>query len=147
MADTVRILLVAVVLAGAGLGAFAWRLARIEPAEPERLVGELRFSQWLTIVLATIGGAWLALSATSDHPAATVDVTISLAVILGAAWLMLRDTSQGLVLLCAVFLAHALVDVGHRPGWLPPTVAPRWFALGCAAFNVYLSAICFWVRR
>jgi hypothetical protein len=147
MVDTSRILLVAVVLAGAGLGVFAWRLARIDPTEPERLVGELRLSQWLTIVLAVIGGAWLAMSVNSSHPAAPLDLTTSLAVVLCAGWLMLRDTRQSLLWLCAVFLAHAILDTAHRPGWLPADAAPRWFALGCAAFNVYLSLVCFWVRR
>ena len=148
MTDATRVLLVAVILAGAGLGAFVWRLSRIDPAEPARLIGELRLSQWMATVLATIGGAWLALAAVNDgHALATVDLTVSVAAIVVAGWLLLWDTRQGLLILCGIFLVHAIIDTAHRPGWLAVDLAPRWFALGCAALNVYLSALCYWIQR
>jgi hypothetical protein len=39
------------------------------------------------------------------------------------------------------------VDIAHRPGWLSPDLAPRWYIVGCASFNVYLAALCYLARR
>ena len=38
---------------------------------------------------------------------------------------------------------HAIVDVAHRPGLLPEGLAPRWYAIGCAVFDVYIGALCY----
>ncbi len=100
------------------------------------------------LTLAVVGGAWL--GAATGRPAivaAGVDVTIAFASILLAAWTLQRDTRQSLLVLSAAFVVHALLDTAHRPGWLAADLAPRWFIVGCAAFNVYLSALCFWAQR
>jgi hypothetical protein len=146
--ETARALLVAALLAGSGLGLFVRRLTTIDPAEPARLIGELRFAQWMGVVLASVGGAWLALAASRGAQAvAGVDLTLAIAVIVLAAWTFQRDTRNALAVLCVAFLAHAIIDTAHRPGWLAPDLAPRWFTLGCAGFNLYLSALCFLVQR
>lgn len=148
MTDTARALLVAALLASSGLGLFVWRLTRIDPAEPERLIAELRFTHWMAVILAVVGGAWIGLAAARATPALSgVDLTIAIAATLAAAWTLQRETRNALAILCVAFLAHAIIDTAHRPGWLAADLAPRWFTLGCAAFNVYLSALCFWVQR
>ena len=148
MTETARFLLVAALLAGAGFSAFVWRLVRIDPAEPERLIGELRLAHWMALTLAVVGGAWVGLAAGRQTQLLSgIDLTLALAVIVLAAWTLQRDTRQALVTLCLAFLAHAVIDTAHRPGLLADDLAPRWFALGCAAFNLYLSALCFWVQR
>ena len=43
-----------------------------------------------------------------------------------------------------VWLArHAVVDILHRPGLLPEDLAPRWYSIGCAVYDVYLGALCY----
>jgi hypothetical protein len=146
--ETARALLVAAVLAGSGLTVFVLRLVRIDPAEPARLIGELRFAHWMAVVLATIGGAWIGLAAGRHAEALSgVDLTIAIGLVVLSAWTLQRETRSALAILCVAFLAHAIIDTAHRPGWLAADLAPRWFTLGCAAFNLYLSALCFWAQR
>ena len=148
MSETARVLLVAAILAAAGLAAYAVRVLQQDPAEPARLIGELRFSQWAALLLATAGGAWLGLAA--SHPPAAlggVEVTLAIATILFAAWTLHMDTRQALVALGIAFVAHALIDTAHRPGWLATDLAPRWFTVGCAVHNVFMAAVCYGLRR
>ncbi len=148
MDDTGRLVITAFVLTGSALGVFAWRVSAIDPSQPQRLIGELRLAQAMAILLAVTGGAWLGLAvAASREPLAGLDVTMSAAVVVVAAFSLVSDPRPALAVLAAVFMAHALVDVAHRPGWLSPAVAPRWFAVGCAAYDVYLAALCYWARR
>jgi hypothetical protein len=146
--ETARALLSTVVLAGSGLAFFAWRLARLEVSEPDRLIGELRFSQWMALVLSVTGGAWLGVAAINSPTGyGALEVTVAVTTILFAGWTLQREPRQSLMLLCGAFLFHALIDVSHRPGWLPQGIAPRWFTVGTAAFDVFMAALCFWVQR
>ena len=124
------------------------RLLRLDVSEPDRLIGELRFSQWMALTLAATGGTWLGI-ATVHTPAGfgAVEVTLAVVTMVLAGWTMQRDTRQALLWLCGAFLIHALIDVSHRPGWLPDGVAPRWFTVGGAAFDVYVAALCYWIQR
>lgn len=148
MDDTARLVVTAFALAGSALGVFAWRVAGIEPSQPQRLIGELRFAQIMAILLAVTGGAWLGLAVrSSGEPLAGLDVSASVSIVLAAAFSLVTEPRQSLALLAGAFMAHALIDVAHRPGWLSPAIAPRWFAVGCAAYDVYLAALCYWARR
>ena len=141
-------LLVAVVLTGAGLGAFAMRVARMDPGGPQRLIGELRLSQWMALLLATVGGAWTGAAVTGAAlPLGTVEMTFSIATMIFAAWTLHHETKQSLQLLSLGFVVHALIDISHRPNWLAADLAPRWFVVGCAATNLYLAAVCYWAQR
>ena len=148
MNETARALLVAAALTALGLAVFVQRLVRIDPAEPARLIGELRFSHWMSATLAAVSGAWLGLAAASgtQFPGG-IDLTVAVLLVVLAAWTLQRDTRQALTVLCLAFLGHAIIDIAHRPGWLAADLAPRWFTLGCAAFNLVLSALCYRVRR
>jgi hypothetical protein len=148
MSETARVLMVAAILAAAGLAAYAVRVLQQDPAEPARLIGELRFSQWAALLLATAGGAWVGIAAA--HPPAAmggVEITLAIATILLAAWTLHMDTRQALVVLGIAFVAHALIDTAHRPGWLATDLAPRWFTVGCAVHNVFMAAVCYGLRR
>ena len=148
MTETARALLVAAVLTGLGLVVFVQRLLRIDPTEPARLIGELRFAHWMSATIAAVGGAWLGLAAArSEHFSSGVDLTIAIAMIVMGAWTLQRETRQALTMLCIAFLLHAIIDTAHRPGFLEAELAPRWFTLGCAAFNLLLSALCYRVQR
>lgn len=56
---------------------------------------------------------------------------------------LVRDPRQALTMLALTLAAHALVDVAHRPGLLPDGVAPRWYLVGCAVYDVYIGALCY----
>ncbi len=49
----------------------------------------------------------------------------------------------GLDLLALAFAAHAVIDVAHRPGLLADGIAPRWYLIGCATYDVYIGALCY----
>lgn len=148
MSETVRALIATAVLAGSGLAVFVWRLGRFDASGPERLIGELRFSQWMALVLSGIGGTWLGAAVVNAPPGyGALEITLAVTTMLFAGWTLQRDTRNSLLLLCAAFLVHALIDIAHRPGWLAEGLAPRWFTVGSAAYDVYLAALCFWVQR
>ncbi len=148
MDDTARLVLTAFVLAGSALSVYAWRLSAVDPMEPQRLVGELRLAQWVAVLLAVTAGAWIGLAIRAGgDPLAGIDVTVSVGCAILAAVALVSEPRRALGLLSAAFMLHALVDVAHRPGWLSPVVTPRWFAVGCAAFDVYIAALCYWARR
>ena len=148
MSETIRALVAIAVLSGSAFAVFVWRLSRLDAAEPARLIGELRFSQWMALVLGAVGGAWLGVAAVrmpSGYGA--LEATLALTTILFAGWTLQRETRQSLLLLSAAFVGHALLDVAHRPGWLAADLAPRWFTVGCAAYDIYLAALCYWAQR
>jgi hypothetical protein len=61
-----------------------------------------------------------------------------------AAATLVRDPRQALTILALSFAAHAILDVTHRPGWpLPDGIAPRWYSIGCAVYDVYIGALCY----
>jgi hypothetical protein len=146
--DTARALLSAAVLSGSATGFFAWRLSRIAADEPERLVGELRLAQWAALLLAVSGAISIGLAI--GAPATTtgnIDVTLGVAFVILSGIVLRREPRDALLLAAAGFLVHALTDIAHRPGWLSPDLAPRWYAVGSAVFDVYLAGVCYWARR
>ena len=78
------------------------------------------------------------------QPGAGLDIALALGFGIVAAMTLVRDPRQALTLLALAFAAHAVLDVAHRPGGLPEAIAPRWYALGCALFNVYIGAVTYW---
>jgi hypothetical protein len=148
MSETGRVLLAAAVLSLAAVTTLAWRITRLDPSGPERLIGELRLAQWAAILLAAVGALPLGIAvARLGDATASLDVAAG-AVLVGMAGIVLqREPREGLLLVAGSFVAHALIDLAHRPGWLSPDFAPRWFTAGCASYNVCLAALCYWGRR
>ena len=148
MTDTARILLTAAILSAAAVSTFAWKLTQLDREETGRLIGELRLAQWAAILLAGVGTVPLGLVLAAPASATgNLDAALSV-VFVGLAGLILqRDPRDGLLLVAGAFLVHALVDITHRPGWLSTDLAPRWYSIGCATYNVYLAGVCYWARR
>jgi hypothetical protein len=146
--DTARVLLTAAVLSGVTMATFAWRVMRTEASHPDRLVGELRLAQWAAVLLAGIGA--IPIGAAVVHTTLSVggaDAAIGV-VFVGIAGLVLqRPPREALLLATGGFLLHALVNLAHRPGWLAPDLAPRWWTVGCAIYDVLLAAICYGARH
>jgi hypothetical protein len=146
--ETALLLLTAALLSAATVVVFAWRLTRIDREEPARLIGELRLAQWGAVLLAGVG--MIPVGLVLDAPGmltGNFDAAIGV-IFLGLAGLVLqRDPHDGLLLVSGAFILHALVDIMHRPGWLSPDLAPRWFTVGCAIYNVVIAAVCYLARR
>ncbi|MEO7193023.1 MAG: hypothetical protein ABI051_18400 [Vicinamibacterales bacterium] len=148
MTDTDRVLLTAAVLSSLAVATFAWKVLRTDVGDPDRLIGELRLSQWGAALLAGVAGVPVGLALLSPL-AATAGLEAALGVIIiGAAGLILqRDPRDALALVAGGFILHALIDLAHRPGWLSQDLAPHSYVAGCATYNVCLAALCFAVRR
>ncbi|MBI2833764.1 MAG: hypothetical protein HYX76_04990 [Acidobacteria bacterium] len=144
MSDTARL----VALTSAGLlMACAWlslRAFRASATSPDRLVVELRLAQLAAGVLVLASGVYIGFAVVGEaRLEASFDVALSMGFFVVAATAAVRDPREGLTILALAFVAHALVAILHRPGALPEGIAPRWYLLGCAVYDVALAAICY----
>ena len=149
MTDTARLLFTAAILSASAMTILAWQIARTEKNHPARLIGQLRLAQCAAMLLAATGAIpmGLAIGAPPDVPLAHLDLTLGVVFVVLAGIVLLRDPRQGLLAAAAAFVAHAFIDLAHRPGLLSPEIGPRWFFVGCAVYDVALAAICYWGRR
>jgi len=126
---------------------FAWQSIRttsIPSASPERLVAELRLAQMAALLLTLAAGAYIGFAVVRENePGVGLDVALAVGFLVVAAVTMLREPRQALTILALAFAAHALLDVAHRPGFLPEALAPRWYAVGCAVYDVLMAAVCY----
>jgi len=137
-----------VAVAALGLAAgFTWhavRTAFIPPTSPDRLVAELRLSQFAALLLAMTAGAYIGFAVSSENQRGVgFDVAFAVGFLVVAAATLVRDPRQALTILALAFAAHAVIDVAHRPGLLPDGIAPRWYLIGCATYDVYIGALCY----
>ena len=137
------------VLAFAMLGAaLTWqavRAAMVPVSSPERLVAELRLAQLAALLLSLSAGAYIGLAVAHEtEPGVGVDIALAVGFFVTAAATLVRDPRQALTILALAFAAHAILDVAHRPGWLlPDGMAPRWYSIGCAVYDVFIGALCY----
>jgi hypothetical protein len=128
-------------------GAFAWlsfRAAAVAAVSPERLIAEFRAVRFATLLLVFNAGAAVGFAAAREFVApAALDVTLAAAFVVVAAVAVTKDPRPALLILAAAFLAHALLSIAHRPGFLSPDVAPRWFFIAIAVYDVVLAALCY----
>ncbi|MGH9370201.1 MAG: hypothetical protein ACRD15_01575 [Vicinamibacterales bacterium] len=144
MSEAFRTLLIVGIALAAG---FTWqglRTVAIPVSSPERLVAELRLAQIAALLLATTAGAYIGFAVSHENqPGSGIDVVLAIGFFLVAATTMVRDPRQALTIIALAFAAHAILDVAHRPGLPPDGVAPRWYAVGCALFDVYIGAVAY----
>ena len=136
-------LLVAGVALVGTLATMAMRALRLSLNTPDRLVAELRLAQVASLVLAFVAATWLGIAAVHEQIGTTIDVMVALLFFAVAATAYLRDPREALTLLAIAFAAHAVIDVLHRPGWLPDGIAPRWFVIGSATVDALAAALCY----
>jgi len=137
-----------VVVAFGGLAIlFTWqsiRTAAIPASSPQRLVEELRLAQVAALLLALTAGAYIGFAVVRENePGVGFDIALAVGFLLVAALTMVRDPRQALTIIALAFAAHAVLDVAHRPGLLPDALAPRWYAIGCAVYDVVIGAVCY----
>jgi hypothetical protein len=144
LSEALRTALVAFVALAAGFTWQAVKTALIPVSSPERLVAELRLAQMAALLLALVGGAYLGFAvARENQPRVGLDIALAIGFFLVAATTLVRDPRQALTILALAFAAHAVIDVGHRPGWLADDIAPRWYTIGCAIYDLYIGACCY----
>jgi hypothetical protein len=136
---------VAFALIGSGVTWQAARTASVPVNSPDRLVAELRLAQIAALLLVLSAGAYIGLAVAHEaRPGVGFDVALAAGFFVAAASTLVRDPRQALTILALAFAAHAIVDVAHRPGWpLPDGVAPRWYSISCAVYDVYIGALCY----
>ena len=136
-----------VIAFGALAAGFTWQAVRtaMEPqSSPHRLIAELRLAQMAALLLALTAGAYIGFAVMRENqPGVGMDIALAVGFFLVAAVTMVRDPRQALTIVAIAFAAHAVVDVLHRPGMLPDGLTPRWYAVGCAVFDLYIGALCY----
>jgi len=148
VSDTGLVLLTAAVLSGVTFGGFVWRVGRLDPTTPQRLIGELRVAQAAAILIAALGAMWTGLAvAASGQPATHIDAALGIGFVMLAVFIFQREPREALLAAAGAFILLALVALAHRPGLLPVDIAPRWFAIGTASYAVVGAALCFWTSR
>jgi drug/metabolite transporter (DMT)-like permease len=127
---------------------FVARLRRMDPESPERGVGELRAANAAALIVAATGAATIGFSVV-NAAAATAALEMALAFLfLGAAgWMFFRDPRGALFIAGVALVAHAGIDLAHRPGMLSTELFPHWYLIGCASYDGYVAALCFVARR
>ncbi len=132
---------------GALAAGFTWQAARTAatpPSSPDRLVGELRLAQLAALLLTLSAGAYIGLAIVRENaPGVGLDITLAVGFLLVGAVTMVREPRQALTIIAIAFAAHAVLDVAHRPGVLPAGLAPRWYSISCAVYDVYIGALCY----
>ena len=126
---------------------FTWLSARTAaqpPATPQRLIDELRLAQLAALLLVLAAGAYVGFAAARENePGVGLDVALSVGFLIAAGVSLIKEPRQALTIVALAFAAHAVLDIAHRPGLLPEGLAPRWYAIGCAVYDVYIGALCY----
>jgi hypothetical protein len=144
LSEAARTVLIAFAAIAAGFTWLAVRTALTSVSSPDRLVSELRLAQIAALLLCLTAGAYIGFAVTHENfRGVGLDVAIATAFLVVAASTLVRDPRHALPILALAFAAHAMVDVGHRPGGLPDGITPRWYAIGCAVYDVYIGALCY----
>ena len=145
MSEAARTFLVASIALAAGFSFQSLRTAAIPVSSPERLISELRLAQIAALMLTLAAGAYLGLAAAQETRIGVgLDVALTFGFFVLAAYTLTCDPRQALTLLALGFAGHAILDIAHRPGILPDGLAPRWYTVGGATFDVLVGALCYY---
>lgn len=145
MTEGLRTTFVAFAALGLGLTWQAVRTSMVPINSPDRLVAELRLAQIAALLLVMSAGAYVGLAVAHEAQLGVgFDIALAVGFFVVAAATLVRDPHHALTVLAFAFVAHAVLDVAHRPGWpLPDGMAPRWYSIGCAVFDAYIGALCY----
>ena len=137
----------AVIGFGAIAVGFTWlsvRTAALSSSTPQRLIDELRLAQFAALLLTLTAGAYIGFAIVRENePGVGLDIALAIGFLIAAGTSMIKEPRQALTIIALAFAAHAVLDVAHRPGLLPDGLAPRWYAIGCAVYDVYIGALCY----
>ena len=144
MSEALRIVLVGFGGLAAGFAWLSVRTAALPVSTPQRLIDELRLAQMAALLLTLIAGAYVGFAVIRENePGVGLDIALAIGFLIAAGTSMIKDPRQALTILALAFAAHAVLDVAHRPGLLPDALAPRWYAVGGAVYDVFIGALCY----
>lgn len=143
-----RVVLVAAILSAAAVAALAWRVFREDAASPERLIGELRLSRWVAVLLSALGALTAGMAMTAPAaPVGNLDAAVGLLLVGLAGLLLQREPPEGLLIAAVGCALFALWNVAHRPGWLPDGEGMGGYRAAAALYAVWLGAVSYGARR
>ncbi len=144
MSDVLQALLVTAVASGAGFVWLSLRTLQLDTNAPSRLIAELRLAQIGALLLAFVAGSYIGFAGVASTAAGGgLDIALALGFFVVAASAPTRDPREALIILAIAFVAHAVVDILHRPGALSVGIVPQWYLIGCAVYNIAIGALCY----
>lgn len=144
MSDVLQALLVTAVASGAGFVWLSLRTLQLDTNAPSRLIAELRLAQIGALLLAFVAGSYVGFAGVASTAAGGgLDIALALGFFVVAASAPTRDPREALIILAIAFVAHAVVDILHRPGALSVGIVPQWYLIGCAVYNIAIGALCY----
>ncbi len=148
MTDAARTLLVAGALTAIAATTFVLRMRRHDVDSHERLIAELRAANAAALLLAATGASTIGFAvANGAADTAALEMALALLVVGAAGAMLFRAPREALWLGALVFIAHALIDLAHRPGWLSTDLFPRGYLIGSAVYDACLAGLCFLARQ
>ncbi|MCL4814091.1 MAG: hypothetical protein KJ061_16495 [Vicinamibacteraceae bacterium] len=135
----------AVALALAGMvGWLSLAAIRARRDDALYLVAEWRLVQAASLVLVFVAASYVGVAAAqAGAPGASFDAVLAVGFLVLAFTASQQEPPQALALLALGFLAHVVLDLAHRPGWLPHGGVASWYVIGCAIHNVVIGALCY----
>jgi len=146
--DAARTLLVASALSVIAAATFVLRMRRHDADSHARLVDELRAANAAALFLAATGASTIGFTiAHGESSTAALEMAFALLFVGTAGAMFFRNPRQALGLGAIAFLAHALLDLAHRPGGLSTDIFPRTYLIGCAIYDGAIAGLCFLARQ
>jgi len=144
VSESLRTVLIGFGSIAAGFTWLSIRTSALPSSTPQRLIDELRLAQFAALLLTLTAGAYIGFAVVRDaEPGVGLDIAFAIGFLIAAGTSMIREPRQALTIVALAFAAHAVLDVAHRPGLLPDGLAPRWYSIGCAVYDVYIGALCY----
>jgi len=144
VSEALRTVLIGFAAIAAGFTWLSMRTAALPSSTPQRLIDELRLAQFAALLLTLTAGAYIGFAVVRENePGVGLDVAFAIGFLIATGTSMIKEPRQALTILALAFAAHAVLDVAHRPGLLPDALAPRWYSIGCAVYDVYIGALCY----
>ena len=122
----------------------AWQACRSDPNSPERLVVELRLSQYSALLLLLVVGVYVGLGVAHENIGGTgFDIAIAVGFFVIASSAITWEPATALTTLSLAWVGHSFIDLAHIVNLLPSDMTPAWHPRACAIYNVCVAAICY----
>ena len=96
----------------------------------------------LLLALAAAVPIGLALG-NDDAPGTGLVIAIAAGYFVVAALVTTWEPVRALTALALAWSTHAVVDLAHAAGVLPPEIVPGWYPPACATYDVLVAALCY----
>lgn len=122
----------------------AWQACRSDPNSHERLVVELRLSQYSALLLLLVVGVYVGLNVAYENINGTsFDIAIAVGFFVIVSSVITRKPASALTTLSLAWIGHSFVDLAHIINLLPGDIAPAWYPRFGAIYDVCVAAICY----